>query len=38
MEALFRDGGGMATRTLGSGPNADKVGAFEGAMDKGRGY
>jgi len=38
MEALFREEGGMATRILGSGPNAGKVGAFEGAMYEGRGY
>ena len=38
MEALFREEGGMATRTLGNGPNAGKVGAFEGAMYEGRGY
>jgi hypothetical protein len=38
MEALFREEGGMATRILGSGPNARKVGAFEGAMYEGRGY
>jgi hypothetical protein len=38
MEALFREESGMATRILGSGPNAGKVGAFEGAMYEGRGY
>jgi hypothetical protein len=38
MEALFREEGVSATRILGSGPNAGKVGAFEGAMYEGRGY
>src|SRR5450755_4228957 len=38
MEALFREEGVLATRTLGSGLNAGKVGAFEGAMYEGRGY
>jgi hypothetical protein len=38
MEALFREEGGLATRMLGSGGNAGKVGAFEGAMYEGRGY
>ena len=38
MEALFREEGALATRILGSGPNAGKVGAFEGAMYEGRGY
>jgi hypothetical protein len=38
MEALFREERGMATKILGSGPNAGRVGAFEGAMYEGRGY
>ena len=38
MEALFREEQGLSTRLLGSGPNAGKVGAFEGAMYEGRGY
>ncbi len=38
MEALFREERGLATRILGSGPNARKVGAFEGAMYEARGY
>ena len=38
MEALFREERTLATRTLGSGPNAGKVGAFEGAMYEGHGY
>ena len=38
MEALFREEGVLATRSLGSGPNAGRVGAFEGAMYEGRGY
>jgi hypothetical protein len=38
MEALFREEGAAATRILGSGPNARRVGAFEGAMYEGRGY
>ena len=38
MEALFREERGLATRLLGSGPNAGKVGAFEGAMYEARGY
>ncbi|HEY1336565.1 MAG TPA: IgA Peptidase M64, partial [Bryobacteraceae bacterium] len=38
MEALFREERGLSTRILSSGPNASKVGAFEGAMYEGRGY
>jgi hypothetical protein len=38
MEALFREERGVATRLLGSGPNAGKVGAFEGANYEARGY
>ena len=38
MEALFREERGLATRILSSGPNASRVGAFEGAMYEGRGY
>jgi IgA Peptidase M64/Peptidase M64 N-terminus len=38
MEALFREELGVATKILASGPNAGKVGAFEGAMYEGRGY
>lgn len=38
MEALFREERGLATRLLASGPNAGKVGAFEGAMYEARGY
>ena len=38
MEALFREERGLATRILASGPDAGKVGAFEGAMYEGRGY
>ena len=38
MEALFREERGLATKILGSGPNASRVGAFEGAMYEGRGY
>ena len=38
MEALFREEEGLATKILGSGPNAGKVGAFEGAMYEARGY
>ncbi len=38
MEALFREERGLATRILSSGPNAGKVGAFEGAMYEARGY
>jgi hypothetical protein len=38
MEALFREERGRDTKLLGSGPNAGKVGAFEGAMYEGRGY
>jgi hypothetical protein len=38
MEALFREELGLSTRLLASGPNAGKVGVFEGAMYEGRGY
>ena len=38
MEALFREERDTTTRILGSGPNAGKVGAFEGAMYEGQGY
>jgi len=38
MEALFREELGQDTRLLASGPNAGKVGAFEGAMYEARGY
>ena len=38
MEALFREEETKATALLASGPNAGKVGAFEGAMYEGRGY
>ncbi len=38
MEALFREERGTSTALLASGPNAGKVGAFEGAMYEGRGY
>jgi hypothetical protein len=38
MEALFREERDATTRLLGSGPNAGKVGAFEGAMYEARGY
>jgi IgA Peptidase M64/Peptidase M64 N-terminus len=38
MEALFREERGLATGILGSGPNAGKVGAFEGAMYESKGY
>jgi hypothetical protein len=38
MEALFREERGNDTRILGSGANAGKVGAFEGAMYEARGY
>jgi hypothetical protein len=38
MEALFREERERDTKLLGSGPNAGKVGAFEGAMYEGRGY
>jgi hypothetical protein len=38
MEALFREERGLATGILGSGSNAGKVGAFEGAMYEGKGY
>jgi hypothetical protein len=38
MEALFREERERETRLLGSGPNANKVGAFEGAMYESKGY
>ena len=38
MEALFREERDKTTKLLDSGPNARKVGAFEGAMYEGRGY
>jgi hypothetical protein len=38
MEALFREELGLSTKLLASGPNAGKVGAFEGAMYESRGY
>jgi len=38
MEALFREEMANDTRLLASGPNAGKVGAFEGAMYEARGY
>jgi hypothetical protein len=38
MEALFRREMDVDTKLLGSGPNAGKVGAFEGAMYESRGY
>jgi hypothetical protein len=38
MEALFVEERGHETRLLASGPNAGKVGAFEGAMYEARGY
>jgi hypothetical protein len=38
MEALFREELGQATRILGSGADAGKVGAFEGALYEARGY
>ncbi len=38
MEALFREEEEHDTRLLASGPNAGKVGAFEGAMYEARGY
>jgi len=38
MEALFREERDRATALLTSGPNAGKVGAFEGAMYEARGY
>lgn len=38
MEALFREERGLATKLLSSGPNAGKVGAFEGADYEARGY
>jgi hypothetical protein len=38
MEALFREERDADTKLLGSGPNAGKVGAFEGAMYESHGY
>lgn len=38
MEALFREERELDTKLLASGPNAGKVGAFEGAMYEARGY
>lgn len=38
MEALFREERGLATRLLAAGPNAGKVGAFEGSNYEARGY
>lgn len=38
MEALFREEAERDARLLSSGPNAGKVGAFEGAMYEARGY
>jgi hypothetical protein len=38
MEALFREERERDTKLLSSGPNAGKVGAFEGAMYEARGY
>jgi hypothetical protein len=38
MEALFREERGLASGILGSGANAGRVGAFEGAMYEGKGY
>ena len=38
MEALFREERAAETKLLGSGPNAGKVGAFEGAMYEATGY
>jgi hypothetical protein len=38
MEALFREEKERTTKLLGSGPNAGKVGVFEGAMYEARGY
>lgn len=38
MEALFREERERSTKLLASGPNAGKVGAFEGAMYEARGY
>ena len=38
METLFREERGRDTSLLASGPNAGKVGAFEGAMYEARGY
>jgi hypothetical protein len=38
MEALFGEERALETKLLGSGPNAGKVGAFEGAMYESSGY
>jgi len=38
MEALFREERAQETKLLASGPDAGKVGAFEGAMYEARGY
>jgi hypothetical protein len=38
MEALFREERVSDTKLLSSGPNAGKVGAFEGAMYEATGY
>jgi hypothetical protein len=38
MESLFREQRALETKLLASGPNAGKVGAFEGAMYEARGY
>jgi hypothetical protein len=38
MEALFREEAVQAAKILGSGPNAGKVGAFEGSLYEARGY
>jgi hypothetical protein len=38
MEALFKEEVGLSTKLLGSGPNARKVGAFEGSMYEAKGY
>ncbi len=38
MEALFREERERTTKLLGSGPNAGKVGGFEGAMYEAKGY
>ena len=38
MEALFREELGIESKLLASGPNAGKVGAFEGANYEAKGY
>ncbi len=38
MEALFRSEAELETKLLGAGPNARKVGAFEGALYEAKGY